>query len=202
MVILKQPVDIENVQTMSRSIAVLGVFIILFLIGMFMFHMLHPSGILYKKKKEVTFLTFINTFILCVVLLLVGIFLLFNSYRVITPLKVPVYEKSYSNTTFGKLFVQNANKPVFADKYRDNINDAIDDNLGKYHIPECELDKPKEDTSLLCGGYSLDAVSAIDKETNKNYTLTPELDYSHDYTRKSSTVQVSVKEEEGYRDNA
>lgn len=201
MVILEQPVDIENMQMMSRSIAVLGVLVMLFFIGMFMFHMLHPSGMLYKRKKEVTFLTLINTFILCVALLLVGIFLIFNSYRVITPLKVPVYEKSYSNTTFGKLFIQNVDKPVFADKYRDNINDAINDNLGKYHIPECELDKPKEDTSLLCGGYSLDAVSAIDKETKKTYTLTPELDYSHDYTRKISTVQVSVKEEEEYENN-
>lgn len=202
MVILEQPVDIENMQMMSRSIAVLGVLVMLFFIGMFMFHMICPGGILYRKMKEVTFLTFINTFILCIALLLVGIFLLFNSYRVITPLKVPVYDKSYSNTTSGKLFIQNVEKPVFSDKYRDNINDAINDKLGKYHIPECELDKPKEDTSLLCGGYSLDAVSAIDKETNKNYTLTPELDYSHEYTRKSSTVQVSVKEEEGYRDNA
>lgn len=201
MVILDQPVEIDNIQMISRSIAVLGVLVMLFFIGMLMFHMLHPSGMLYKRKKEVTFLTLINTFILCVALLLVGIFLIFNSYRVITPLKVPVYEKSYSNTTFGKLFIQNVDKPVFADKYRDNINDAINDNLGKYHIPECELDKPKEDTSLLCGGYSLDAVSAIDKETKKTYTLTPELDYSHDYTRKISTVQVSVKEEEGYKGN-
>lgn len=195
MIILKQPIDVSDIQMMPRSIIILGVPIILFLIGMFMFHILHPSGVLYRKMKEVTFLTFINTFILCVMLLLVGIFLLFNSYRVITPLKVPVYEKSYSNTTFGKLFIQNVDKPVFSDKYREYINGAINDKLGNYHIPECELDKPKENTSLLCGGYSLDAVSAIDKETNKNYTLTPELDYSHDYTRKSSTVQVSVKEE-------
>lgn len=201
MVILEQPVDIDNMQMISRSIAVLGVLVMLFFIGMLMFHMICSGGILYKRKKEVTFLTFINTFILCVALLLVGIFLIFNSYRVITPLKVPVYDKSYSNTTFGKLFIQNVNKPVFTDKYRDNINDAINDNLGKYHIPECELDKPKDDTSLLCGGYSLDAVSAIDQETKKTYTLTPELDYSHDYTRKISTVQVSVKEEEGYKGN-
>lgn len=201
MVILEQPVDIENMQMMSRSIAVLGVLVMLFFIGMFMFHMLHPSGVLYRKMKEVTIATFVSTFVLCVVLLLVGIFLIFNSYRVIAPLKVPVYEKSYSNTTSGKLFIQNVEKPVFSDKYRDNINDTINDKLGKYHIPECELDKPKENTSLLCGGYSLDAVSAIDQETKKTYTLTPELDYSHDYTRKSSTVQFSVKEEEGYKGN-
>ena len=107
-------------------------------------------------------------------------------------------KKTYSNNAFYKSFTSNVNKPSFTDKYRDNINEAVDNKLDNYTIPDCTVDKPEKEASLLCGGYSLDSVSAVDKDTDKTYTLTPEFHYDH----KNSTVELSIKEKEGYKNHS
>ena len=50
-------------------------------------------------------------------------------------------------------------------------------------------------TSLLCGGYSLDWVPAVKKDTGETYMLTPKFNYDRD----NSTVQLTIKEEKGYK---
>lgn len=98
---------------------------------------------------------------------------------------------------FYKSLTSNVDKPSFTDKYRGNINEAVNDKLDNYTIPDCTVDKPEKEASLLCGGYSLDSVSAVDKDTDETYTLTPKFHYDH----KNSTVELSIKEEEGYKES-
>lgn len=143
--------------------------------------------------------TQLKMFTLGVIIMITLAILFINTPRVIKPLQVPVVEKSYSNNLINKAFVQHTDKPAFIDKYRDDINTAINTKLNQYRIPECELTKPGEyETSLLCGGYSLNHISAVDKNTGETYTLTPQLNYD----RSASTVRLVIKEEKGYKNNA
>lgn len=82
-------------------------------------------------------------------------------------------------------------KPLFADAYRDEINDAVADKLGDYDIPECAIDK--EPKSLLCpDGQDMRRIAAT--RDGKTYTLVPHLDYDVD----TSTATLDVDVEEGY----
>ena len=201
MTVFEQVINPANVQMYMRpAVSALSVLAIGFLI-MIPYILLLPKKMRFwpQDKENITIITLIttifNTVALYAVISIATILLFINSFRIIEPLRVPVFEKSYSDTLISKVFVQNADKPAFLDKYRDDINAAINDKLNKYHIPECELDKPeKYQKSLLCGGYSLDRIPAVEKETNDTYMLTPKIDYDRD----SSAVKITVREELGY----
>lgn len=187
MVILNQPIDTSEIQiTGGYCIHLIALLASIFIAGFIMANVASNVNINLLKVLGITFISFFTP------LLLIS-----NSYRVIPLLQTPVYEKSYSNNAFYKSLTSNVDKPSFTDKYRDNINNAVDDKLGKYTIPDCTVDKPERETSLLCGGYSLDNVSAVNKDTDKTYTLTPKFHYDH----KNSTVELSIKEEEGYKES-
>ena len=200
MTIFEQVINSADVQMYMRpEVSVLSVLAIGFLI-MIPYILLLPKMKFWPKDKEnITIITLIttifNTVALYAVISITTILLFINSFRIIEPLRAPVFEKSYSDTLISKVFVHNADKPAFLDKYRDDINAAINDKLNKYHVPECELDKPeKYQKSLLCGGYSLDRIPAVEKETNDTYMLTPKIDYDHS----SYSVKITVREELGY----
>lgn len=157
----------------------------------------------HSVEKEAYMTAILAAMILGGVILVTIATLVVNSFRIIEPLRVPVFEELNNNKLDGKIFnlsreiiVQNPDKPSFIDKYQDDINTAINSELNEYHIPECELTKPeKYKTSLLCGGYSLDRTPAVKKDTDETYMLTPELNYD----RSNSTVQLTIKEEKGYK---
>lgn len=200
MTIFEQVINTADVQMYMRpAVSALSVLTIGFLIMIPYVLLLPKMGFWPKDKENITIITLIttifNTVALYAVISIATILLFINSFRIIEPLRAPVFEKPYSDTLSSKVFVQNADESAFLDKYRDDINAAINGKLSKYHILECELDKPeKYQKSLLCGGYSLDRIPAVEKETNDTYMLTPKIDYD----RGSSTVSITVREELGY----
>lgn len=195
MVILEQPIDTSEVQVESHSITLL-IFMVAVFVGIAcLFYM--PSYKAKKKQTNVDIVDVVKIFPYGVIFIIILMLLLCNAYRVITPLQVPVYGKSYNNTFFTKLGTQNVNAQSFTDKYKNDINAAINDKLNKYHIPDCEINKPQKETSLLCGGYVIDRIPAVEKDTGATYMLTPKFDYNY----KNPTVTLTIREEVGYQKN-
>lgn len=86
-----------------------------------------------------------------------------------------------------------SNKQLFADAYRDEINDAVVDKLSDYDMPECAIDKHHK--SLLCpDGHEVRNIAAT--RDGKTYTLTPHLNYDKD----TYTATLDVDIEEGYHE--
>ena len=199
MTIFEQVINPADLQmSIQPIVGILSPFLSFFITAVLLFYCLLPKMKFWSNgiENNAYITTVLKALILSAVIIITLTMLFINSYRIITPLRVPVFEKSYSNTFTSGLFVQNADKPAFIDKYRDDINAAVNTELNEYRILECELDKQNERmTSLLCGGYSFDWVPAVKKDTGETYMLTPKLNYNRD----NSTVQLTIKEEKGYK---
>ena len=197
MVIFNQPIDTSEVQLEPKSI-VLFIFLLVGFISIaatfyglsYRFTKKHNAG-----EEVDPIVDILKACAGLIIFIFIAALLIVNAHRVITPLQSPVYKKTYATSFFGELGTQHIDKPSFTDKYKDDINKAVEDKLDNYTIPSCMVDKPEKEASLLCGGYALDSVSAVDKETDKTYTLTPQFNYDY----KTSTVELTVKEIEGYK---
>lgn len=82
--------------------------------------------------------------------------------------------------------VFSSNKPLLADKYREEINAGIADKLGDYTINNVNLD----DDSILTGGYYDHDITA--HRDGKNYLLHPE----RNFDKSTSTVKITVDVEQ------
>lgn len=80
-------------------------------------------------------------------------------------------------------------RPLLADKYREEINAGIADKLGDYTIDNVTIDNDTVD-SVLTGGYSDGDITA--HRDGKNYRLRPEWDFD----KSTSTVKITVDVEE------
>lgn len=199
MTIFEQVINPADIQMAIQPIVGgLSPFLSFFITTVLLFYCLLPKMKFWSNSIEnnAYITTMLKALTLGAVIIITLTILFINSFRIIEPLRVPSFEKSYGDTFTSRLFVQNADKPAFIDKYRDDINTAVNTELGEYRILECELDKESERmTSLLCGGYSLDWVPAVKKDTGETYMLTPKFNYDRD----NSTVQLTIKEEKGYK---
>ena len=199
MTIFEQVINPADIQmSIQPIVGGLSPFLSFFITTVLLFYCLLPKMKFWSRgiENNAYITTVLKALTLSAVIIITLTILFINSFRIIEPLRVPSFEKSYSDTFTSGLFVQNADKPAFIDKYRDDINTAVNTELNEYRILECELDKQNERmTSLLCGGYSFDWVPAVKKDTGETYMLTPKLNYDHD----NFTVQLTIKEAKGYK---
>ena len=189
MTILEQIIDPDQIQIVPNTIAAICIYMTIGIVVSFIackFLMKTNNENKEGKISDKSYLlrTFLSVFV-------VGFVIWFSIYPINTyGYKIPGLDH-FTEPQGSPYTASFGNKQLFADAYRDEINDAVADKLRDYDIPECSIDKDYK--SLLCpDGHEVRNIAAT--RDGKTYTLTPHLNYDKD----TSTATLDVDIEEGY----
>lgn len=88
------------------------------------------------------------------------------------------------------IVTKNIDKPIFSEKYSEEIAKAAHSKLGDFDLELCTAPKDKEHTTILCGGNNTDPITAT--KDDKYYTLTPVIKTHHDSIFHGDTATVTL----------
>lgn len=191
MTLLEQPINPDQIQLVPNTIAAICMYMTIgIIVGFITVKSLTKTSIK-SKKGEISDKSYLLRTFLAVFAMAFGIWgsiYPINTYTY----KVPGLDH-FTKPQGSPYTVSLSNKQLFADAYRDEINDAVADKLSDYDMPECSIDKKFK--SFLCpDGREVRNIAAT--RDGKTYTLTPHLDYDKD----TSTATLDVDIEEGYHE--
>lgn len=175
MTVFEQHIDLSQVETEPRLL--IAMFIIIVCGVVFITSTLYTVPFIDGKGKTPLqrFGLFISAFIV-VLTITSGTFWLINTltaHNSITAQPAKVHS-----------FLNSSNKPLLADKYREDINAGIADKLGDYTINNVD---PTNDSILLGGFHEHDITAYRD---GKNYLLHPHWNYDKHNSVLTITVDV------------
>ena len=191
MTILEQPIDPDQIQLVPNTIAAICIYMTIGIVVAFIASKSLTKTNNKNKEGKISAKSYLlRTFS---AVLVVGFVIWFGIYPINTyGYKIPVLDH-FTEPQGSPYTASLSNKQLFADAYRDEINDAVADKLSDYDMPECAIDKHYK--SLLCSdGREVRNIAAT--RDGKTYTLTPHLDYDKD----TSTATLGVDIEEGYHE--
>lgn len=192
MTILEQPIDPDQIQLVPNTITTICLYMTIAIIMAFIGFICVTTVSNKSKKGEISDKSYILGTFLSVFIMVSGMIGIYpiNTYAY----KVPGLDH-FSEPQGDPYSLSFSDKPLFADTYRNEINDAVTDKLGDYDMPECAIDKGENYKSLLCpDGRHTEKLAAT--QDGKTYTLTPHLDYD----KNTSIATLDVDIEEGYHE--
>ena len=138
MTILEQPIEPDQIQLVPNTIATICLYMTIVIAIAFIGFICVTIVSNKNKKGEISAKSYVLGTFLSVFVMMSGIWSVYpiNTYAY----KVPGLDRLSEpqgdpyNLSFG-------DKPLFADAYRNEINDAVTDKLGDYDMPECAIDK-------------------------------------------------------------
>jgi len=115
---------------------------------------------------------------------------LLSTVHFVPPLQKAAIDYPRNNNFINSIITKNIDKPIFSEKYSEEISEATHSKLSDFNIDMCTAPKDKEHTTILCGGNNTKPVTAT--KDDKYYTLTPTIKTHHDSIFHGDTATVTL----------
>lgn len=106
------------------------------------------------------------------------------------PLQKVAIDYEREDNFMDSIVTKNIDKPIFSEKYSNEIAETAHNKLGDFDLDMCGAPKDKEHTTILCGGNNTDPITAT--KDDKYYTLTPTIKTHHDSIFHGDTATVTL----------
>ena len=125
-------------------------------------------------------------------IIFVTLYAVLGTVHFIPPLQKVAIDYEREDNFMDSIVTKNIDKPIFSEKYSNEIAETAHNKLGDFDLDMCGAPKDKEHTTILCGGNNTDPITAT--KDDKYYTLTPTIKTHHDsiFHGDTATVTLSV----------
>lgn len=123
-------------------------------------------------------------------IIFITLYAVLGTVHFIPPLQKPATDYLRENSFINSVSTKNIDKPIFSEKYSNEIAEAAHSKLSDFDLDMCGAPKDKEHTTILCGGNNTDPVTAT--KDDKYYTLTPIIKTHHDSIFHGDTAIVTL----------
>lgn len=125
-------------------------------------------------------------------IIFVTLYAVLGTVHFIPPLQKVAIDYEREDNFMDSIITKNIDKPIFSEKYSNEIAETAHNKLGDFDLDMCGAPKDKEHTTILCGGNNTDPITAT--KDDKYYTLTPTIKTHHDsiFHGDTATVTLSV----------
>lgn len=120
----------------------------------------------------------------------ITVYAVLSTVHFIPPLQKAAIGYEREDNFMNSIVTKNINKPIFSEKYSEEIANATHNKLGDFNIDMCGAPKDKEHTTILCGGNNTNPITAT--KDDKYYTLTPIIKTHHDSIFHGGTATVTL----------
>lgn len=120
----------------------------------------------------------------------VTLYAVLSTVHFIPPLQKVAIDYEREDNFMDSIVTKNIDKPIFSEKYSNEIAEAADNKLSDFNLDMCGAPKDKEHTTILCGGNNTDPIIAT--KDDKYYTLTPTIKTHHDSIFHGDTATVTL----------
>ena len=120
----------------------------------------------------------------------VTLYAVLSTVHFIPPLQKVAIDYEREDNFMDSIVTKNIDKPIFSEKYSNEIAETAHNKLGDFDLDMCGAPKDKEHTTILCGGNNTDPITAT--KDDKYYTLTPTIKTHHDSIFHGDTATVTL----------
>lgn len=123
-------------------------------------------------------------------IIFVTLYAVLGTVHFIPPLQKVAIDYEREDNFMDSIVTKNIDKPIFSEKYSNEIAETAHNKLGDFDLDMCGAPKDKEHTTILCGGNNTDPITAT--KDDKYYTLTPTIKTHHDSIFHGDTATVTL----------